>query len=77
MLYSVFVAICLAGMSPDKCDRRTAVDWIPAPEPAQGLGMCAILGLEFAAESHLVTRGTYPKIFCSVGGGGPKPDDVT
>jgi hypothetical protein len=75
MLYTVFVAICLAGMSPDQCDRHNAVDWIPAPEKAEGLGMCAKLGLEFAIESHLVTGGTYPKIFCSVGGAG-KPDNV-
>ena len=76
MLYTVYVAICVASMSPTQCDRHTAVDWIPAPEQAQGLGMCAQTGYEFAAESNLVKAGTYPKIFCSIGGT-PKPENVT
>src|SRR5262245_41023445 len=28
MLYTVFVAICLAGMNPAECDRHTAVEWV-------------------------------------------------
>jgi len=64
-------------MNPTQCDRHTAVDWIPAPEQAEGLSMCAQTGYEFAAESNLVREGTYPKIFCSVGAGAPRPDDLT
>lgn len=40
MLYTVFVAICLTGMSPSECNRYTAVDLSPAPERAGGLA-CA------------------------------------
>lgn len=76
MLYTVFVAICLAGMSPTECDRHTAVDWMTAPEPAEGLGMCAKAGIEYAAQSRLLRAGTYPKIFCSTGGGGPPPENL-
>jgi hypothetical protein len=75
MLYSVFVAICMTSMNPTQCDRHTAVAWFPAPEQAEGLGMCAKTGYEFAAESHLIKEGTYPKVFCSFGGA-PRPDNV-
>jgi hypothetical protein len=77
VLYTIYVAICVASMNPTQCDRHTAVDWIPAPEQAEGLSMCAQTGYEFAAESNLVREGTYPKIFCSVGAGAPRPDDLT
>jgi hypothetical protein len=77
MLYTVFVAICLAGMNPAECDRHTAVEWVATPEPAQGLGMCAMTGIEYAAEQHLLRAGTYPKVFCSSGGGEPAQEDLT
>jgi hypothetical protein len=76
MPYAIFVAICLSNVAPDHCDRRTAVDWFPVPEQAEGLGMCAKTGYEFAAQSNLLRQGTYPKIFCSIGKP-PLPDNVS
>jgi hypothetical protein len=76
VLYTVYIAICMASMSPTQCDRHTAVDWIPAPQQVEGLGSCAQTGYEFAAESNLVKEGTYPKIFCSAAGV-PQPNNLT
>lgn len=61
MLYTAFIAICLA-VGP--CDRHHAVDWIAAPEPQQGLGMCMKHGLAYAAESNLARPGEIVKVYC-------------
>ena len=76
MVYAIFVAICVSNIAPAQCDRHTAVDWLSVTEQAEGLGMCAKTGFEYAAESNLIRRGTYPKIFCSVGKP-PLPDNVS
>jgi hypothetical protein len=75
MLYTVFIAICLAGISPRECSRHNAVDWVAAPEHVEGLGMCAIYGQQYAADTSLVKLGeTYPKVYCSPGTGIGKED---
>ena len=72
MLYAVFIAVCLIGTPVDKCNRHTAADWVAAPEMQMGLGMCMKHGLEYAAETDLVTTGVYPKVFCTTGGSTPQ-----
>jgi hypothetical protein len=49
MLYSVFIAVCLAGTPVRDCDRHSAVAWVAAPEQQQGLRACMIHGQEYAA----------------------------
>ena len=65
MMYLVYVAICLSTMAPRDCDRASAVDWVAAPEPQQGLSACMIQGIEYISQACLVQSGkTYPKVFC-------------
>lgn len=64
MLYTVFLAICIAGTPVVQCNGTTARDWIVAPEPQQGLSACAIHGQQYAAQSRLLHTGDMLKIFC-------------
>ena len=64
MLYAVFVAVCLSSMPARECRQLTAVDWIAAPEAQRSLTGCMRHGLLYAASSHLVTEGSYAKVFC-------------
>jgi hypothetical protein len=67
MLYTVAVAICLSATPVQKCHQPTAVTWIVAPEHPSSIAGCIRHGMLYAAESHLVTSGSYAKVFCSSG----------
>lgn len=41
--------------------------FIVAPEHPHDLSGCMRHGMLYAAESHLVTAGMYPKVFCRAG----------
>ena len=65
MLYTVAIAVCLSATPMPNCSEATSVAWIVAPErPASMIG-CMRHGLLYAAESHLITEGSYGKVFCS------------
>jgi hypothetical protein len=65
MIYIVYVAVCLVGMTPKDCNHSNAVDWIAAPEPQQGLAACMIHGQQYVSQARLVIPGkTYPKVYC-------------
>lgn len=64
MLYSALVVVCMAATPVQQCNGPTSLHYMAAPEPQQGLSACAIHGLQYAAESHLVVAGTYAKVFC-------------
>ena len=57
MIYIVYVAVCLVGMTPKDCNHSNAVDWIAAPEPQQGLAACMIHGQEYVSQARLVIPG--------------------
>jgi len=64
MLYQVSTAIRLNTMAPMDCDIHNAVDWIAAPEPQLGLGVCMIHGQEYVSNARLIQPGkTYPKVY--------------
>ena len=67
MLYTVAIAVCLLGTPVPACQQPTAVSWIVAPDHPNTLTGCMRHGMLFAAESHLVTEGSYAKVFCSSG----------
>ncbi len=67
MLYTVWIAICLTSVPAVECGRPTAVHWIAVPEQARSQSGCLSDGLRFAASSHLVSDGSYPKVFCKPG----------
>jgi hypothetical protein len=65
MLYTVFVAVCLAGTPVRDCDRHSAISWVAAPEQQHGLAACMIHGQEYAAQAPgLIREGTYVKVYC-------------
>jgi len=63
-MYTVFVAVCLASVSPPACQEATALHWVVAPEAPVGAAGCLAHGMEYAAASRLVAPGTYSKVFC-------------
>jgi hypothetical protein len=65
MLYTVFVAVCLAGTPVRDCDCHAAVAWVAAPEQQKGLKAYMVPGQEYAAQAPgLIRRGVYVKVFC-------------
>jgi hypothetical protein len=66
MFYDIFIAICMSATPAPDCGQASAVDWIAISsfDRVAGLGGCQIAGMEYAAQTRLVTPGTYAKIFC-------------
>jgi hypothetical protein len=60
----VLVLVCLASVAAADCQAKTAVASVYAPNPASGYSACMRTGMLYAAQSRLVTAGTYPKIMC-------------
>ena len=50
-----------------KCGEATSVAWVVAPEHPSSIAGCMRHGMLYAAESHLVSEGSYAKVFCSSG----------
>lgn len=63
-MMTAFIAICLIGTPVQQCQPDTAIHWIAAPEPQLHHGSCFNYGQKYAAQSQLVTKGTYLKVFC-------------
>ena len=65
MLYTVAIAVCLSATPIQTCREATSVAWVVAPEHPASIFGCMRHGMLYAAESHLVTEGSYAKVFCS------------
>lgn len=68
MLYTVAIAVCLFSVDVRECNQVSAITWMVAPEPAVSISGCMIEGMERAASSGVVARGSYTKVFCRAGG---------
>jgi hypothetical protein len=72
------ILICAIEVPAKDCTEAVALIRMVAPASEDGTGFagCLRVGMLYAASSHLVTAGTYPKIFCAppdrIAG---KPDD--
>ena len=69
MLYTVAIAVCLAATPLTECHEPTAVAWIVSPEQPDSPAGCLIHGMQYAANSRLVSAGSYAKVFCTPGAG--------
>ena len=67
MLYTVAIAVCLSATPVQTCSEGTSVAWVVAPDHPASIDGCMRHGMLYAAESHLVTVGSYAKVFCSSG----------
>ena len=67
MLYTVAIAVCLSATPVPECSEINSVAWIVAPEHPASIAGCMRHGMLYAAESHLITEGSYAKVFCSTG----------
>ena len=66
MLYTVAIAVCLSATPIQTCGQANPVAWIVAPEHPASIVGCMRHGQLYAANSHLVSAGSYAKMFCSV-----------
>ena len=67
MFYTVAIAVCLSATPIQNCSEGTSVAWVVAPEHPGSVDGCMRHGMLYAVESHLVTEGSYAKVFCSSG----------
>jgi hypothetical protein len=67
MLYTVAIAVCLSATPIQSCGEVNSVAWVVAPEHPNSMVGCMRHGMLYAAESRLVTEGSYAKVFCSSG----------
>ncbi|WP_417667377.1 hypothetical protein [Roseibium sp.] len=63
MLYTAYVAVCLASVTVQDCNRDTALNWMVAPGN-HNLSYCMVHGQKFAASSGVVREGEYVKVYC-------------
>jgi hypothetical protein len=63
MLYTAYVAVCLASTPVQDCNRDSALNWMAAPGMHR-LSYCMIRGEQFAATSGIVKDGDIVKVFC-------------
>jgi hypothetical protein len=63
MLYTAYVAVCLASTPVQDCTRDSAVNWMVAPGHYQ-LSYCMVHGQQFAASSGIVKNGDTVKVYC-------------
>ncbi len=68
MLFTVAIAVCMLPTPIERCGDQTAVAWIVAPEQPSSASGCMIHGMQYAANSNLVTKGSYAKVFCTAAG---------
>ncbi|MBN9673824.1 hypothetical protein [Roseibium aggregatum] len=64
MLYTAYVAVCLASTPVQDCNRNTAHDWMVAPGKVQSLSYCMVRGQQYAATSGIVKEGDIVKVYC-------------
>ncbi|MFD1694857.1 hypothetical protein [Roseibium aestuarii] len=63
MLYTAYLAVCLASTPIQQCNRDTAINWMVAPG-RHPLAFCMINAQRYAATSGVVHEGEVVKVFC-------------
>ncbi|POF34666.1 hypothetical protein [Roseibium marinum] len=63
MLYTAYVAVCLASTPVQDCNRDSALNWMVAPGMYH-LSYCMVRGQQFAATSGIVKDGDIVKVYC-------------
>jgi hypothetical protein len=63
-MWKVIILVCAVGIDRTHCTKDTAVDVLIAPEPAQSLMSCGLVGQVYLAESGIDMKGYWPKILC-------------
>lgn len=64
MDFVAVILICLESTPMQECTQATSVALIVSTESQSSQMGCMRHGMLYAAASHLVTPGSYPKIFC-------------
>jgi hypothetical protein len=63
-LMEVLILVCALGVSAPDCQKGSSIAQFYAPDPQESLSGCMRHGMLYAAQSRLVTPGTYSKIVC-------------
>jgi hypothetical protein len=63
----ILILVCAISVAAPDCQRATAQDVLYAPPSDGSMVDCAREGLMYAAQSNLVTPGSYAKIYCTMG----------
>lgn len=63
MLYTAYLAVCLASVPVQDCNRDTALNWMVAPGQ-HTLSYCMVRGQQYAASSGVVHEGEIVKVYC-------------
>jgi len=70
MLYTAYLAVCLASVSTQDCNKDNALNWMVAPG-SHKLAYCMVHGQKYAASSGVMHKGEYVKVYCKA------PDQFT
>lgn len=65
---SILILVCAISLSQADCRKDTAQHVFHAPPADGGMVNCMREGMLYAANSHLVTPGTYAKVACRAPG---------
>lgn len=68
---SILILICSLSLSHAECQKSTALHEIRTEIAVPDLVGCMRQGVLYAAESGLVTKGTFPKVYCAMPGNRP------
>lgn len=68
---SILILVCALSLTAPECQRNTALHEIRTEIAVPDLAGCMRHGMLFAAESGLVTPGTFPKVYCAMPGNRP------
>ena len=64
-MFQAVLLICSIAVAVEDCQRQTATQVVVAPEEQSTLAGCSVYGIEYAAQSGLLTdEHYYPKIRC-------------
>jgi hypothetical protein len=61
---TVLVLVCALTVAAPDCDKSTAIHIFYAPDAQYSLVGCLREGTMYAAQSGLITPGTYSKVYC-------------
>ncbi|MGH6925859.1 MAG: hypothetical protein ACRED5_19205 [Propylenella sp.] len=61
---TILILVCALSTAAPDCQRNNAIHSFYAPGPQLSFTGCLREGTLYAAQSRLVTEGTYFKVFC-------------
>jgi hypothetical protein len=61
----ILILVCAASLAAPDCQKATAQHVFYAPPSDGSMVNCMREGLFYAAQSNLVTAGTYAKVYCA------------